>query len=325
MDFFALRCFVEVVREGGFTRAADRVLRTQPAVSAQVRKLEEELGGPLFDRSLPSPALTERGRELYPRALRLLEEADALEAELRSADGEPRGRVTLASGLAAIEGFLPPVLGPFRARFPKVRMTLLNRSSEGILRAVLDGRADLGLGWLPGGIPRLRMEEIGTVRFAALRRRRKGEAEASRAAEPPSGTAAIAEAAGGSAPETAGRPENLAREPLLLFEKGIDLRTYVEGRLGPVEAVLELPSVGSLVSYAERGFGTAIVPVLGTPRLPSSLEVRYLDRLLPPLPLRLCEREGSVPSGAAALLGEAVRAAALTRPRPAAPPRACPP
>ncbi len=310
MDFFALRCFVEVVREGGFTRAADRVLRTQPAVSAQVRKLELELGGPLFDRSLPAPALTERGRELYPRALRLLEEADALEAELRSGDGEPRGRVTLASGLAAIEGFLPPVLGPFRARYPKVRMTLLNRSSEGILRAVLDGRADLGLGWLPGGIPRLRMEEIGTVRFAALSRRRKNGA---------------AEVAGGAAPEEAGRPGNLAREPLLLFEKGIDLRTYVEGRLGPVEAVLELPSVGSLISYAERGFGTAVVPILGTPRLPASLEVRYLDGALPPLPLRLCEREGSAPSRAAALLAEAVSAAALTRPRPGVPPGACPP
>lgn len=317
MDFFALRCFVEVVREGGFTRAAQRVLRTQPAVSAQIRKLEDETGGPLFDRSLPPPALTERGRVLYPRALRLLEEADALEAELRSGDGEPRGRITLATGLAAIEGFLPPVLGPFRARYPKVRMTVLNRSSEGILRAILDGRADLGLGWLPDGNPRLRMEEVGTVRFAALRRRRKGGAEAAPAAEPPAGSAA-------ETAEAAGRTRNLVREPLLLFEKGIDLRTYVEGRLGPVEAVLELPSVGSLISYAERGFGTAIVPVLGTPRLPASLEVRNLDGILPPLPLRLCEREGSVPSRAAALLAEAVRAAVLTRPRPAAPRAAYP-
>ncbi len=298
MDFFALRCFVEVVREGGFTRAAGRVLRTQPAVSAQVRKLEDELGGPLFDRSLPPPALTERGRELYPRALRLLEEADALEAELRSGDGEPRGRVTLAAGLAVIEGFLPPVLGPFRARHPRVRVTLLNRPSEGILRAVLDGRADLGLGWLPGGNPRLRFETVGTVRFAALSRRRKGRAAESTAAE-------------GAEAAASPRSEDLAREPLLLFEKGIDLRSYVESRLGPVEAVLELPSVGSLVSYAERGFGTAIVPVLGTTRLPAGLAVRYLDGILPPLPLRLCGREGAVPSRAAALLGEAVRGTAL--------------
>ncbi len=288
MDFFALRCFVEVVREGGFTRAAERVFRSQPAVSAQVHKLESELGAPLFDRSLPSPALTDRGRELYPRALRLLEEADALEAEFRSGDGELRGRLSLATSLTVIESFLPKILGEFRSQYPKVRLTLLNRTSEGIARAVLDGRVELGLGWLLGNNPRLRLQRAGSVRFAALSLRRTGL---------------------GAAHEPKPEPEELLKEPLLLFEKGIDLRSYMEGRLGPLGATLELPSVRSLIAYAEHGFGTAIVPVIGEPVFPEALECRNLDRILPPLELLLCTREGSMPSRAAALLAEAALSA----------------
>jgi DNA-binding transcriptional LysR family regulator len=295
MDFFALRCFVEVVREGGFTRAAERVFRSQPAVSAQVHKLESELGAPLFDRSLPSPALTDRGRELYPRALRLLEEADALEAEFRSGDGELRGRLSLATGLTVIESFLPKILGTFRSQYPKVRLTLLNRTSEGIARAVLDGRAELGIGWLLGNNPRLRLQRAGTVRFAALSLKRTVQ-----------GAARV--------PRPEPEPEHLLKEPLLLFEKGIDLRSYMEGRLGPLGATLELPSVRSLIAYAEHGFGTAIVPVIGEPVFPEALERQNLDHVLPPLELQLCTREGSTPSRAAALLTEAALSAELPFP-----------
>lgn len=294
MDFFALRCFVEVVREGGFTRAAERVFRSQPAVSAQIHKLETELGAALFDRSLPSPALTDRGRELYPRALRLLEEADALEADIRSGDGELRGRLSLAAGLTVIENFLPQIIGPFRYQYPKVRLTLLNRSSEGITRALLDGRAELGFGWLLGNNPRLRLQRVGTVRFAALSLSRT-----------------VLGAARVPRPEP--EPEELLKEPLLLFEKGIDLRSYMEGRLGALGASLELPSVRSLIAYAEHGFGTAIVPVIGEPVFPEALERRNLDRILPPLELQLCTREGSMPSRAAALLAEAALRADTSR------------
>ena len=87
----------------------------------------------------------------------------------------------------------------------------------------------------------------------------------------------------------------------------MDLRTWVEGHLGPLEAALELPSVGSLVSYADRGFGTAIVPVLGAARFPAGLVRRNLDGIIPPLELRLCVRRKSAASRAAFLLAEAIR------------------
>lgn len=282
MDLFGLRCFVEIVRAGGFTRAAEVLGRTQPAVSAQVRKLEDGLGGPLFDRSAPGLALTDRGRLLLPRAEALLEGMDDLEREMLAGDGQARGRVTIATGLSVIEGLLPAILGSFRARHPLVRITLLNRPGEGIYRALLDARADLGLGWLLGQRPRIQAEAIGEVRFYLARRK--------------------ARQARGRA-----RPEDLLSGPLLAFEKGIDLRNYVEGRLGPLEAALELPSVEALLRYAERGFGAALVPLLEGVRQSPALEWHDLSGLVPPLGLELYRREGAPGSVAQDLLVEAIR------------------
>lgn len=282
MDLFGLRCFVEIVRAGGFTRAAEALGRTQPAVSAQVKRLEESLGGPLIDRSAPGLVLTDLGRQLLPRAEGLLEGIDDLEREMLAGDGQARGRVTIATGLSVIEGLLPAILGGFRARHPLVRITLLNRPGEGIYRALLDARADLGLGWLLGQRPRIQAEAIGEVRFYLARRKTR-------------------QARG------QGRLEDLLAGPLLAFEKGIDLRNYAEGRLGPLEAFLELPSVEALLRYAERGFGTALVPLLSGVRQSPALEWLDLSDTVPPLALELYRREGAPGSAAQALLVEAIR------------------
>ena len=73
MEPFSLRCFVTVARLGSFSRAAIELYRTQPAVSLQVRKLERELGQPLFDRARRAPVMTEAGRTLYAAARDALE------------------------------------------------------------------------------------------------------------------------------------------------------------------------------------------------------------------------------------------------------------
>jgi LysR family transcriptional regulator, carnitine catabolism transcriptional activator len=282
MDFFSLRCFVEIVRAGSFTRAAEALGRSQPAVSSQVRKLEDELGGVLFDRSAPSLALTERGRRLLPRVERLLEDLGDMERELTSGDERPRGRVTMAAGLAVIEGLLPPLLGAFRAVNPLVRLSLLNRPGEGIYRALVDGRADLGLGYLLADRVRIASERIGRLGFfLVIKKGKKGSAQAS--------------------------AKSLLSGPLLAFEKGIDIRNYIEGKLGPLETSLELPSVGSLLGYAERGFGPAIVPIIGGGRRSAALEWIDLGSRIPPLSLEMYTRQGAVLSQAASLLAETIR------------------
>lgn len=284
MERFAVACFAEIARRGSFTRAAEALGRSQPAVSAQIRKLEDELGGLLFDRGAKALVLTDLGRRLLPGARRILEEFDALEREGAERDGQPRGRVTMAAGLSSIENLLPSALERFQASYPLVQISLLNRSGEGIHEALVEGLADLGIGWLLAGQPRIESEAISMLRFFFAAREGRGETEGS-----------------------AGR---LPAGPLLAFERGMDIRDYAEKWLGPFDAALELPSVQALVRFAERGFGTALIPAIDGMPMSRDLVWTDLSATIPPLPVELYTREGAVPSNAARLLADCIRESA---------------
>ena len=83
-----MRCFLTVARLGSFSRAAETLYRTQPAVSFQVRKLEQELGQQLFDRTHRAPVMTEAGRVLSAGARDLLERLDTLSGQITSPSAE---------------------------------------------------------------------------------------------------------------------------------------------------------------------------------------------------------------------------------------------
>src|SRR4029453_19195891 len=113
MDLTSLRIFLAVAEERSFSRAAAKVHRTQPAVSQAVRRLEDDLGEQLFDRSSKSGTLTDAGRILQnygQRLVRLAEEADSAVRELRDLR---RGRVLIGANEAAIHTLLP-LIGRFR-------------------------------------------------------------------------------------------------------------------------------------------------------------------------------------------------------------------
>jgi DNA-binding transcriptional LysR family regulator len=97
MDLFQLEVFLAVAREGSFSRAAEKLYRTQPAISQAIRKLERELGEPLFDRSSRDGTLTDAGRVLHDYGQKLLNlRVDALDAlkELRELH---KGKLTIAA------------------------------------------------------------------------------------------------------------------------------------------------------------------------------------------------------------------------------------
>lgn len=281
MERFALTCFREIARKGSFTRASEALGRSQPAVSAQIKKLEDELGGPLFDRGRATLVLTDMGRRLLPGAQRILEEFEALEREVAERDGQPRGRVTIAAGLSAIENLLPEVLRRFQARYPLVQISLLNRSGEGIQEALVNGQADLGIGWLLRERPRIISEAISTLRFFFAAREGGGRA--------------------------ADSPGTFPAGPILAFERGIEIRDYAEKWLGPFEASLELPSAQALVRFAEGGFGTALVPVIEGMPIPKDLVWTDLSGTIPPLPVELYALEGSALSSGTRLFADFLR------------------
>ncbi|MFL5818811.1 MAG: LysR family transcriptional regulator [Conexibacter sp.] len=124
MELRQLRYLVALADEQHFTRAAARSRVAQPALSQQIRKLEEELGLSLVDRTTRRVALTEAGTLLVARARRVLAELDAADAELQQLTGLLAGRVTI--GLTQTPGpfDLLPLLAEFHARFPAVELVV---------------------------------------------------------------------------------------------------------------------------------------------------------------------------------------------------------
>ena len=149
MDLRALRAFVEVVRQGGFTRAARTVFITQSAVSKAVRQIEDEIGAALLDRAVPGIRLTAAGEVVLRRAQAMLAERDDLLAELAELRGLQRGVLRL--GLPAIGSSLlfAPVFADYRRRHPGIDIRLVEQGSKRLEELVLAGDIELAASLLP--------------------------------------------------------------------------------------------------------------------------------------------------------------------------------
>jgi DNA-binding transcriptional LysR family regulator len=145
MEFSQLEFFVTVVQEGSFSKAALRVYRTQPAVSIAIRRLEEEIGVSLFDRSQKRALLTDAGELLYDYARRLLslrDQAVNVVAELKSLQ---RGRVRIGANESTSLYLLPHLILKYRALYPDVMVEIFRHSSERLPREVLERNVDFAL------------------------------------------------------------------------------------------------------------------------------------------------------------------------------------
>ena len=144
MDLSELQVFLTVASERSFSRAAAKLHRTQPAVSQAIRRLEDELGERLFDRSSKQGALTEAGRvlrEYAQRLMRLSEEAEQAVRELRDLR---RGRVLIGANEAAVHALLP-LIGRFRAAHAQIQVDVRRVPSRQVGVEVAQGSLDFGV------------------------------------------------------------------------------------------------------------------------------------------------------------------------------------
>src|ERR671933_2206019 len=140
-----LELFLQVVEEGSFSKAADAVGRTQPAVSIAVRRLEEEVGAPLFDRSQKTPTLTEVGaviRDYAQRIIALRDQARAAVTELRALK---RGLVRVGANESTSLYLLPQTILAFREKHPDVKVEIYRHVSERLPREVLERNVDFAV------------------------------------------------------------------------------------------------------------------------------------------------------------------------------------
>ncbi|TCO81319.1 regulatory helix-turn-helix LysR family protein [Plasticicumulans lactativorans] len=129
MELRHLRYFVTVVREGGFTRAAEKLHMAQPPLSRQIQQLEEQLGVVLLDRQSRPLQPTEAGRFFYEQALNVLERVAAVVAMTKRFGHVERRRFGIGFVGSTLYGALPNLFRRFRVAFPELMVELLELSS----------------------------------------------------------------------------------------------------------------------------------------------------------------------------------------------------
>jgi len=140
-----LEVFAAVVAASSFSAAARRLGLTQPAVSLQIRGLEEHFGQPLLDRSGRTVRLTQAGQQAYAYTTQILGALADMEATLRSASPVPAGRLHLGSSTTPGECLLPRLLGAFQARYPDVHLSVEVGDTAGVLERLAQRQYDVAL------------------------------------------------------------------------------------------------------------------------------------------------------------------------------------
>src|SRR6202789_4680416 len=160
MDFDQLITFLEVARQRSFSRAGEKVFRSQSAVSAQIRQLEQEYGDRLLDRSGKTLKLTPAGQVLYDYAerLKLLREESLIAVADHS--GTPRGTLRVGANEATCLYVLPEVFAEYCRLYPGVQISIYRNFSYKIIEKLENGSIDVGIVTLPVKSPSLKVHSI---------------------------------------------------------------------------------------------------------------------------------------------------------------------
>lgn len=241
METDQLRAFCYVVEERSFSNAARRMFVTQPAVSMQIKSLEQEIGQPLFDRSKKDIISTEAGKILYAHAKRIFNEMDYAQNEIDKIQQLVRGQLTIGCSDTVSSYILPSLLSDFLAEYPELEITVQNRPSLHIVQMVTEGIAEMGFVTMPITETNLSIQPFFTYTIVA-------------ACSPKH---ACAKRSGIDL-------ASLAKHRLLLLEPGTKSRMLLDEAFNKLQitpdAIMGFGSVQVQKAFAQKGIGVAVVP-----------------------------------------------------------------
>jgi DNA-binding transcriptional LysR family regulator len=240
MDLSELRVFMTVAAERSFSRAAEKLHRTQPAVSQAIRRLEEQLGARLFDRSERNGRLTDAGQLLLDYADRLARLTGEAESAVRQLRDLERGRVVIGTNEGAVH-VLMPILTRFQAEHPALEIEVRRVPARQIPAEVLAGTLDLGVLTFQPAERGLESITIGSDELVLL--------------VPPSHRFAGRRQA---------RLSDLAGEVIIAHNdpspaRELVLRSFEQHR-APVTIRMSLPSLDAIKRAVEASLGVALLP-----------------------------------------------------------------
>jgi len=240
MDFDNLRTFLEVSRLRSFSKAAQRLLRTQPAVSAQIRSLEQEVGARLFDRDGGKVTFTAAGRLFEPFAEFCVDRQKHILLAIAEQERAPRGELAISANEATHLYVLPQVFAQFRHQYPRVVLSVVRAERLRTLESVVNREVDFGVVSLPARDSRLTVEPIHRDELALVAPR--GHPLATRATV---------------------RLQELTKVPLLLPPHGRRREQLDElfrvNELSP-RVAMEVESSEMLKRYISAGLGLGFLP-----------------------------------------------------------------
>ena len=168
MEIHQLRYFVAVADEGSFSRAAAKVRVAQPSLSQQIRKLEAEIGQPLFDRLPRSVVLTEAGRCLLEYARQILASIGDARRSVDELKGKIAGDVAVGAIPTIAPYVLPELVVTFQKHYPDVTLHIVEDVTAGITRRIEVGELDVALASTCQKSPTVRVEHLGNEPLLAL-------------------------------------------------------------------------------------------------------------------------------------------------------------
>src|SRR6267143_1986212 len=160
MDFDQLHTFLEIVRLKSFSKDAQTCYRTQPAISAQIRQLEQELKTELFERFGSRISLTTAGKVFAGYAEQILDLRRRAQDEINELERNPRGELVIAANEATCIYVLPEVFAEYKSLFPAVQLLVDRSYGSRVVEAVMENIADFGLTQLPVEEKRLQVVNV---------------------------------------------------------------------------------------------------------------------------------------------------------------------
>lgn len=247
--------FLALASQSSFTRAAAQCHLSQPAFSALIRALEDDLGLRLFDRSTRHVGLTAEGENFREAAQRIRAEVDAALASMHDAATLRRGRVALALLPSLAAGWLPGVLGRFHAAHPGVELDIADVLSETCIERVATGKADFALAAIRANTPELQAEPFCSDGFHLVCR-----------ADHPLATsqATSLPARLGSTRASQAALRALAQWPFIHLARHSSVRQYLEAAFHPqsMHTLMEVEQLATVMGMVRAGLGITVVPTL---------------------------------------------------------------
>src|SRR5258708_5774626 len=278
MDFDQLATFVYVAKLKSFSRAGQKVFRSQSAVSAQIRQLEQAYHARLLDRSAKSVELTPAGEVLFEYAEKLLRLRDESVQLVADRGNVVQGPVVFGANEATCLYLLPDIFAEFQRRFPLVHISIYRNFSHKILQRVEDGSIDVGIVTLPTKSPNLKVHHIHRDRLRFMVSTRNPLAQRSKLTL-----------------------EEVASQPLIFPRTGFT-RQVLDKLFRPyrsrIHVTMELPSIGMIKRFVGADAGVSFISESFAKDQVKAGEVKLLTvecvDLCPELPL-IYRRHPSLP------------------------------